>query len=184
VLSLTAALSACTPLDRLTPAEHLDTHSGETLVVANRPIVFARERSDVAARARDYTTLVAVEADRAGKYQAYLLAHRWTTIDRRVEDLPSSADGTLRLVADGREMLFKPLAAVPEALKNESTLHAPDNARYTTWAYATDLATLQYVAESEALTLRFPRENLPIDFTVWTDGREAWREFATRGARR
>lgn len=176
--------AACTPLDRLTPAEHLDTRSGDTLVVAAQPIVFARERSDVAARARDYTTLVAVETDRAGRYDAYLVVHRWSTIDRRVEDLPAAADGTLRLVADGRELLLKPLPALPPALGDGGVLHAPDTARYVTWAYATDLATLQYLAESEALTLRFPRESLPIDFTLWSDGRGSWRELAARGIQR
>jgi hypothetical protein len=46
-------------------------------------------RVDVAANARDYATVVAVEANRSGKYSQYLL-HRWSTVDRRMA-LPAEA---------------------------------------------------------------------------------------------
>jgi len=178
------ALGACAPLDHLAPQEHLDTRSGDTLVVVNQPLVFARERSDVAVRARDYTTLVAVEADRAGRYSAYLLAYRWSTIDRRMTELPASDQGALRVVADGREVLLRPLAELPGALQASEVLHAPRDAQYRVWGYATDLATLGYLADSQSLSLQFPRESLPLEFQLWSDGRDALREFAARGAGR
>jgi hypothetical protein len=177
-------LAACAPLERLAPQEHLDRRSGETLVVVNQPLVFARERSDVAVRARDYTTLVAVEADRAGRYSAYLVAYRWSTVDRRMTDLPAEDAGALRIVADGRELLLTPLTALPEALKSADMLHAPKDARFIVWAYNIDLATLRYLADSTELALRFPRESLPLDFSLWSDGRAALREFAARGSAR
>ena len=178
------ALAACTPLDRLSPQEHLDRRSGDTLVVVNQPLVFARERSDVAVRARDYATLVAVEADRAGKYSAYLLAYRWSTVDRRMAELPAADAGALRIVADGREVVLTPLATLPAALQSSDVLHAPRDAQYVLWAYATDLGTLAYLASSHSLTVRFPREALPLEFGLWEDGRNALGEFAARGSTR
>jgi hypothetical protein len=178
------ALGSCTALDRLTPQEHLDARSGDTLVVVNQPLVFARERSDVAVRARDYTTLVAVEADRAGRFAAYLLAYRWSTIDRRMAELPAADQGALRIAADGREVLLQPLGELPAALQAGEVLHAPPDAQYLVWGYVSDIATLAYLADCRVLSLQFPRESLPLEFQLWSDGRAALREFAARAAGR
>jgi len=186
VAGLAAALllPACAPLDRLTPQEHLDKRSGDTLLVVNQALVFARERSDVAVRARDYVTLVAVEADRAGQFSAYLLAYRWSTVDRRMAALPSAEAGELHIFADGREIVLRPLPKLPAALQDADRLHAPREAQYVLWGYATDLGTLSYVAASQSVTVSFPREPLPLEFALWEDGRASMRELADRGTSR
>jgi len=48
----------------------LDDSSGSTLFVVQQPLLFARSRSDLAANARDYVTLVALQEDRSGKYSS------------------------------------------------------------------------------------------------------------------
>src|SRR5579864_5666129 len=60
--------------------EIFDEQTGSTLLVVSKPLVFARDRSDVAAFARDYATVVAVEDDRSGEYTQYLLLYRWSTV--------------------------------------------------------------------------------------------------------
>src|SRR6202022_5114063 len=87
-------LPACTSL----PPSHeiLDEQSGNTLLVAAAPLVFARDRTDVAAHARDYATLVAVEVDHSGTYTDYLLLHRWSTVDTRMSAPPGPEAGEMR----------------------------------------------------------------------------------------
>ena len=89
------ALPACSSSLRPPAAsrEILDEQSGTTLTVVAAPLVFARERTDVAAHARDYATLVAVEIDNSGKYRTYLLLYRWSTVDRRMSAPPDPSAG-------------------------------------------------------------------------------------------
>ena len=89
ILALTTlSMSACAnPSPRASP-EIFDEQSGNTILVVPKPLVFARERLDVAAHARDYATLVAVEIDQSGKYSEYLLLYRWSTVDRRMSPPP------------------------------------------------------------------------------------------------
>ena len=94
--ALLALLAACSSAPVRAPTELLDEQTGATLVVVAEPLVFARARADVAANARDYVTVVAVEANRSGKYAQYLLVHRWSTVDRRMacsSSRPAAAGG-------------------------------------------------------------------------------------------
>jgi hypothetical protein len=183
-LLLVAALQACTALPERGPRELLDERTGATLITAAEPLVFARSRTDVAANARDYATLVGVEADRSGQYAAYLLVYRWSTVDRRVAPLPEPVMGALIAQADGRELNLKPLNPTPAALQGRRDLHAPPTSQWVAWAYGVDLPTLLYIAESSELALRFPDETVPVPFSLWRDGRKALQDFAARGVRR
>src|SRR6202022_4406650 len=89
--------------------EILDEQSGNTLLVAGAPLVFARDRTDVAAHARDYATVVAVEVDHSGTYTEYLLLYRWSTVDRRMSPPPDAHAGELRILAEGRTIDLMPL---------------------------------------------------------------------------
>jgi hypothetical protein len=183
VLSVAAAcaqLAACSSAPQRAPSELLDEQTGATLVVVAEPLVFARPRADVAANARDYVTVVAVEANRSGKYAQYLLVHRWSTVDRRMAPLPPPAAGRLLLQADGRVLEFKPLQPMPAALARRDQVFMPADADVVSWAYATDLATLGYLAASHEIGVRFPDEPLDSPFALWSDGRAALGKFAAR----
>src|SRR5271166_5150396 len=84
------ALPACTGTPRAPSQQVLDEQSGNTLLIVKQPLVFARERIDVAAHARDYATLVAVEVDASGSYHDYLLLYRWSTVDKRMSPPPAA----------------------------------------------------------------------------------------------
>ena len=184
VLLLALALASCTsqPPQRPTasPREIFDEESGSTLLVVSKPLVLARERSDVAAHARDYATLVAVEDDRSGEYTQYLLLYRWSTVDRRMSPPPGPDEGELKILADGRTIDLKPLERPPTSLEQRRALHVPEHGDVVYRSYRVDSAMLQFIAASQEISLRMPQELLDTPFTLWEDGRGELAQFLKR----
>jgi hypothetical protein len=176
ILVLTA-LSSCAYRPRAAPKEIFDEQSGGTLSVVASPLVFARNRSDVAAHARDYATFVAIEVDHSGNYVDYLLLYRWSTVDRRMSPPPAADSGAARLLADGRPIDLVPLDHVPVNLEPRRTFHVPNHADVVARAYRVDPAILNFIAASRELTLRMPQESLDTPFLLWEDGRRALEQF-------
>ena len=157
--------------------EILDPDTGNTFFVAARPLVFARNRSDVAAFTRDYVTLVAVGVNESGKYNEYLLFYRWSTVDRRMLPPPDPDAGELRILADGRTIDLEPLERVPVSLASRAELHEPNHGDAITHAYKMDLPTLRFLATSRTLEVRLPQEALDTPFGLWQDGRPDLESF-------
>jgi len=186
ILALTA-LSACAGLSARASGEKprasgeiFDEQSGNTLLVVPKPLVFARERTDVAAHQRDYATLVAVEIDQSGTYNDYLLLYRWSTVDRRMSPPPDPQEGELRILADGRAIDLKPLENMPVGLSRRRELHMPEHGDVVAHAYPIDVATLRFIAASREIVVRMPQESLDTPFAVWEDGRSALGRFLER----
>jgi hypothetical protein len=177
-----AALTACTGLKPAPFHEILDEQSGNTLLVVTTPLVFARERTDVAAHARDYATLVAAEIDQSGKYSEYLLLYRWSTVDRRMSSPPDPAAGTLRILAEGRAIDLVPLEQVPIGLSRRRELHMPEHADFVAHAYHVDVTALRFIATSRDIAVIMPQEPFGTPFTMWEDGRKALEQFLQRAA--
>jgi hypothetical protein len=169
-------LSACAGTPPAPGHEIFDEQTGNTMTVVSAPIVFARERTDVAAHARDYATLVAVEVDHSGTFKNYLLLHRWSTVDKRMSPAPGSDAGEMRLLSEGRELNLKPLPSLPIS-ENSRDLHVPPHGAAVTHAFAVDQATLRFIAASRTLTLQLPLEPLASPFQIWKDGRGALSKF-------
>jgi hypothetical protein len=176
-LLLFTSLAACSPSRLAPPHEIFDEQSAMTLEVVSLPFIFARERSDVAAHARDYATLVATEIDHSGEYSDFLLLYRWSTVDRRMSAPPPAGAGALRILADGRAIDLQPLQKVPIGLTQSHSLYVPPHGDVVPRAYAVDAALLRYIAACRSLTLRMPQEELNTPFTLWQDGREALAQF-------
>lgn len=170
-------LASCTTQTRLGSREIFDEQSASTLLVVGKPLVFARERSDVAAHARDYLTLVAVEEDRSGNYNQYLLQYRWSTVDRRMSPLPDPDAGAMHLLVDGRPIDLLPLASMPIGLTPRRSFHVPAHSDAVPRAYRVDTAILHFIADSRELSVRLPQEALDMPFTLWHDGRAALNQF-------
>lgn len=82
--------------------EYVDETTAASITASNEPLIFARERTDLAVNARDYVTLVPVEINRSGKRACFWSGYLWSTIDRRNRQ-PWLAEGDeLVLLADGR----------------------------------------------------------------------------------
>ena len=175
VIAAMMALTAC--VTKPEALEILDQQSGNTFFVASKPLVFARERTDVAAHSRDYAMLVAVAVDESGTFSEYLLLHRWSTVDRRMLEPARSDAGQLRILAEGRSIELAPLGTVPVTLSSRPELRGPEHSDVITRAYRVDLATLRFVAASRVLAVRLPQEPLDTDFSLWTDGRASLAKF-------
>jgi hypothetical protein len=182
LLALTALTSCTTRPSRASSAEIFDEQTGSTLLVVSKPLVFARDRSDVAAHSRDYATLVAVENDRSGEYVQYLLLYRWSTVDRRMSPPPGADEGELRILADGRTIDLKPLERPPTSLAQRRALHVPEHGDIVYRSYRVDIATLHFIAASREISVRMPQEQLDTPFTLWEDGRGALAQFLERAA--
>ena len=174
------ALCACSGTPSAPGREIFDERTGNTLTVVSKPIVFARDRNDVAAYARDYATLVAVEVDHSGTFKDYLLLYRWSTVDSRMLSRPQYNEGAMRLLSEGRELNLQPLESLPVNLDSGGDLYVPHHGAPLTRAYAIDLATLRFIAASRTLILQMPQESLDTPFTIWEDGRPALNQFVRR----
>ncbi len=177
-----ATLAACSSHPPAPAQEILDEQSGNTLLVVAKPLVFARKRADVAAYARDYATLVAVEVDQSGTYNQFLLLYRWSTVDRRMSSPPDPQAGELRILAEGRVIDLLPLEHIPASLSRRRELHLPDHGDVVAHAYAVDTATLRFIASSRDLAVQMPQEHLNTPFTIWEDGRGALAAFSDQTA--
>ena len=177
---LVSLLLLCAGCVRPSPPDSrtiLDSQSGNTLLLVAHPLIFARERSDVAAYARDYATVVAVELDKAGHYSDYLLLYRWSTVDKRMSAPPQASSGALQIEADDRTIILPALEQLPIAVADADALHFPPHADAVTYAYDIDLATLRFIALSRHIQLRMPRDRLQTPFGLWADGRASLAQF-------
>jgi hypothetical protein len=177
LLLVLTALASCASRPPEASQEIFDESDASTLLVAAKPMVFARERSDLAAHARDYATVVAVEIDISGDYSDYLLVYRWSTVDRRMLPPSDPAGGALRIVADGRVFDFKPIDKLPVNFTQRRELHMPKRDDVVPRGYKVDAETLHFIATSEDLSLRMLQEPFDAPFKLFEDGRRALLEF-------
>jgi hypothetical protein len=184
--ALCVSMSACATPPRAGVNEYLDERTGASVTVVREPLIFALERSTLAAHARDYISLTAAEVDRSGQTQLCVLGYFWSTIDRRTGSGTSRpADKSLALFADGRLIRLSPLESPPKDLEADSRLHAPETAHFDQAAYKVSLEELRYIAGSQALKLRLAVDKDEEDpdaetFSVWTDARKALKDFVAR----
>jgi hypothetical protein len=177
LLMVLTALASCASRPPAPSQEIFDESDASTLLVVANPIVFARERSDLAAHARDYATVVAVEIDISGEYSDYLMVYRWSTVDRRMLPPPDPAGGAMRIVADGRVFDFKPVDKLPVNFAQRRELHMPKRDDVVPRGYKVNAETLHFIATSEDLTLRMPQDPFDLPFKLFEDGRRALLEF-------
>jgi hypothetical protein len=168
--------------DATEPTEYLDDETAATITVVAQPLVFAYARRELAANARDYATLAAAAVNEAGKVHYVLIVYFWSTVDPRLRtDAPPGAE-PLALQADDRIIRL--------GLKGHSAheagigvpVHAPPGAAVTPNVYATDLATLRFLAEAHRLVLRADSDGTPLPYELWEDRRPALRAFVQRMA--
>jgi hypothetical protein len=176
------ALAACATRPQTASEEIFDEENASTLLVTAKPLVFARDRSDAAAHARDYATLVAVEIDISGDYSQYLLLYRWSTVDKRMSPPPSQSEGALRIFADGRAIDLKPTDKLPVNFAQRRELHVPKHDDVVPRGYKIDVGTLRFIATSRELLVRMPQEQLGTPFRLYEDGRAALVQFLERAA--
>ena len=166
---LAAGLCGCASAPpRARPVQYLDWNTGTTFVVAARPMVFAHDRPQAAARVRDYATVLAGYMDRGGRTTDVLLVYLWSTIDPRDEPRAAGAPPELLLTADDRQIPLRPLAAGAQGVP---PLGRPPVRHWVAGLYGTDLATLRYLVGVRYLSLSLNAGADAVRYGLWADER-------------
>jgi hypothetical protein len=159
----------------------LDRKTGATLQLSTRPWVLALDQPHLAAHARDYIALYAVEINTSGKRSYHLAAFLWSTVpgrERYAGDKP-----VLQLRAGDRELKLDPLGRTPRDMGiSQWPLKAPGRGAVLA-IYEVDEGLLRAMASDIRLQVRATSDpTLPEDvwFDTWRSGRSAFANFCSR----
>lgn len=168
-------LDAATAADAV--HEYLDEKTAATITAAKEPLVFARERTDLAVNARDYISLVAIEINRAGKRTHHWFGYVWSTIDRRTDPPDATPQDQFVLLADGRPIVLRRDAEAPRELGvAQAPLELPTR-NAAALIFGADPEVFDYVARSSDLRMQVIRTDAQSDYLQWRDGRAALGEL-------
>src|SRR5260221_6164773 len=152
------------------PQEYLDEQTGATVTVVDAPLVFARERTELAANLRDYVTLAAASVNRGGKLEYVLVAYVWSTVDARYAPASALADSLL-LIADDRRITLSANGKTPSELGIARAVHAPAGQGVKPLVFPIDLDTLRLVAAARSLTAHATLGEDRVSYDLWDDQR-------------
>jgi hypothetical protein len=156
--------------------EYLDETTAATVNVVSRPLVFARERPELAVHVRDYVTLAATAINRGGKVDCFIFVYFWSTLDSRVQKPIASAGDHFEIAADDRRIDPGLEGHTARDAGIGSPVHTPPGRQWALNVYRADPATLRSIAEARHLAvITGSSEENPIVFEVWDDQREALR---------
>jgi hypothetical protein len=181
VLEIALALGGCAAApDSVKPSEYLDQTTAATVSVVAKPLVFARERPELAAHARDYVTLAAASVNRGGAIEHYVFAYFWSTLDNRNGNGVPPAAENLTIAADDRRISPQLAGHSSQEAGVGSAVRAPPGRHWTLNVYKTDLATLGFIAESRHLAVNTGSAEGLVTYESWDDQRRALRGLVRR----
>jgi hypothetical protein len=176
-----AMLTACSSTAvQDVPLEYLDPQTAATIVAVEKPLVFARDRPEFAANVRDYATLVAVAVNRSGKIDFFLIAYFWSTVDTHGTTSASLLEQVPTIAADDRRIELKSRVGSPRDVGISIQPHRPPGVVTEPLVYATDLATLRFIAAAQQLDIRLGADSADSPYAIWNDQRPALTAFVTR----
>lgn len=157
----------------------LDHNTGTTLQLTDSPWILALDQPLLAANARDYVGMYAVEASNGGKRSQYIVAFFWSTVPGR-NRFAGTRPG-LRLLLDDREFSLSPIAESPrEAGISRWPLRPPGRDALLV-IYPAEPALLRLLGHAAQPRLRpLPDSDLPpeIWFEPWREAGAAFRNFS------
>jgi len=167
----------------LNPQEFTDTRSAVTVTGAAEPLVVSHEEPSLAVNARDYLSLGAIEVNRMGDYEHYLVVVAWSTIDRgRIRGMSSRPEVSDHLVLRTDGHTFKLVAGTePDPVRDRELYPTPAAASARRY-FRVDAATLRSLVGAKSIQIRVDRgEDGTAVYSPWgTRGVEALRRFAAR----
>jgi hypothetical protein len=159
------------------PLEYLDPDTGATVTVVAQPLVFANQRTELAANARDYVTLAGAAVNRSGKVTYVGIAYFWSSVDPRMLSAPLPAPEPLILQADDRRLELR-LQGQSARDAGIGVVQPPTrSAAGPPSVYGLDLATLRFIAEARQLTVLAESNGTLLPYPLWEDRRVALRSF-------
>jgi hypothetical protein len=181
ILEIAVALGGCAAApEAVTPSEYLDESTAATVSVVAKPLVFAHERPELAAHARDYVTLAAASVNRGGAIQYYIFAYFWSTLDNRNGNGVPPAGDNLTIAADDRRINPQLAGHSSREAGVGSAVRAPPGHHWTLNVYRTDVATLGFIAEARHLAVITGSAEGPVTYDSWDDQRRALRGLVRR----
>lgn len=159
----------------------LDRRTGATLQLSTDPWVLALDQPHLAAHARDYIALYAVEINIAGKRSYQLAAFLWSTVPGRTRYAGDKPVLQLR-VAD-RTLALDPLGRTPRDMGISQWPLKPPGRGAVLAIYEVDEALLRAMSTDVEVKARAASDpTLPEDvwFEVWRSGRSAFADFRAR----
>jgi hypothetical protein len=159
------------------PREYLDEETGATVTLESQPLVFAYQRRELAANARDYVSLQAAAVNRGGKVSYVLISYVWSTVDPRMRDEPLPTPDVLMLRADDRRIQLNAHGHTAREAGIGMAVDSPAGSNATPTVYSTDLATLRFIAESRQLALALDTQTTTLIYDLWQDRRPALAHF-------
>jgi hypothetical protein len=158
------------------PREYLDEQTGATVTAVDRPLVFARDRSERAANQRDYITLAAATVNRGGKREYVLIAYIWSTLDPRYE--PSNIDPeSLVMVSDDRRFSLNANGKTSADLGIARGIDAPPGLAAKPLAFPSDPGTMRSIAAARNLEVQAKMGDTVVSYILWDDQRHALDRF-------
>lgn len=178
-LALLAAITTPAPGDDKPVREYLDEQTAATITAAVEPLVFARERTDLAVNARDYVSLAPIEVNRGGVRHYYWFGYLWSTIDRRDGETLLALGDQVVLLADGRPIrLQAATGSLRELGIARAPISRPGRAAVAVLLQA-DPGSLSFVGHATDLSLVLIHDGQNQDYPLWRDAREAVRRLVT-----
>ncbi len=160
--------------------EYVDEITAASITVAVDPLVFARERTDLAVNARDYITLTPLEINRTGHRSYFWSGYIWSTIDRRGREPVLAPNDELVLFADGRPI---PLHGDGKPLREHGVGEPPTRVPVRTAIPVLFVATpevMAYVSRASELHIELIHAEGSDPFVLWKDARAGLRSFVER----
>jgi hypothetical protein len=156
--------------------EYLDEQTGATVSAVDRPLVFARDRSERAANQRDYVTLVAATVNRGGARSYVLIAYIWSTLDPRYEPARVDPD-SLVIVGDDRRIPLNANGKSSADLGVARGIDAPQGRAAKPLAFPTDPDTLRFIAAARHLEVQARVEEGVVSYLLFDDQRPSLDRF-------
>lgn len=157
----------------------IDRRTGTTLQVTTAPWILAFEQPLLAANARDYVALYAVEASNGGKRSLYVAAFFWSTVPGRNRHAGSNPG--IRLLLDDREVLLQPVKGSLHDSGIDQWPLQPPGRDALLMLYPAEPGLVRHVWQATQLRARpHPDTDLPPElwFESWRSGTASWRAFA------
>lgn len=158
------------------PTEYLDEVTAATITAVAQPLIFARERRDLAANARDYVTLAAAAVNRSGKIQYKLVTYVWSTVDTRTRALETN-NSAIVLIGDDRRIRLAPTGRTAQQHGIAQPIHEPPGPTLAPVVYETDLETLRFLAAARSLAVQLGDDSVALSYSIWDDRRDALAQF-------
>jgi len=178
-MGIAVALGACASAT-VSPGEYLDELTTATITVVAKPLVFAHERPELAAHARDYVTLAAASVNRGGAIEHYIFAYLWSTVDDRNRNGVPLAPDNLTIAADDRRINPQLAGHSSKEVGVGNAVRAPPGRHWALNVYKTDVATLGFIAEARHLAVITGSAEGPVTYESWDDQRRALRGLVRR----